>query len=631
MVSSPLRRIKEIQDYQKIAAGEVIERPASVVKELIENSIDAGAKKITINIQNFGKSLIQVIDDGVGIHPEDVEIAFLPHTSNKIRSADELVTLKSLGFRGEALYSICSISKTELITKTRSSSHGIKIELVGGVVKSCTQTAAALGTNIKVRDLFFNTPVRYKFLKSDRVEMGHITDIVSRYILGYPEINFKLMQDSTPILSSPSSSDPVNAIFDVYGKDFAKNSVFFRESHNLFTIEGYIGDPTLAQSTSHNTTVFINGRYVISPTVHEAMKFAYKSYIMIHKHPFYVLFLTIDPSKVDFNIHPTKKIVRFEEEETILSALSEVTRSVVNQKFGQSTITSQLDQSISSSSKTIETWIEEKSPSENHLKNNLSTSAQSPLVQSSSKFTSQSQERVSSEAQIATPHKTKALPLQTFAPNLISKQSHYFLRNEWIQTKSFPKMRLISESGQLKNVYFVFEGEEGFYILDMHAADERINYEKEMKAYLKGGMHRQRLIIPFTIEVPINMKEYLLDTISEVAKFGFEVNHLGGTTFTLHTIPTILKEVQDTAILTDICLEIIEMGKQTSFSQSVEKILKYIACHESIRGGDMISDPEFAKKLLITLSLCENPHHCAHGRPTMLFFSWSYLEKEFHR
>ncbi len=227
MSSSPLRRIKEISDYQKIAAGEVIERPASVVKELIENSIDAGATQITINIQNFGKSLIQVIDDGSGIHPDDVEIAFLPHTSNKIRSAMELNTLRSLGFRGEALYSICSISKVELITKTQTDSQGIKIELDGGVVKSVEKTAAVPGTNIKIRDLFYNTPVRYKFLKSDRVELGHITDIISRYVIAYPKINFKLVHNSKPLLSSPSSSDHLNAIFDIYGKDYAKNCVKF--------------------------------------------------------------------------------------------------------------------------------------------------------------------------------------------------------------------------------------------------------------------------------------------------------------------------------------------------------------------------------------------------------------------
>ncbi|MHA1112676.1 MAG: DNA mismatch repair endonuclease MutL [Promethearchaeota archaeon] len=637
MSSSPPRRIKEISDFQKIAAGEVIERPASVVKELVENSIDAGATQITINIQNFGKSLIQVIDDGCGMHPDDVEIAFLPHTSNKIRSAMELNTLQSLGFRGEALYSISSISKVDLISKTQTDTHGIKIELEGGVVKSVEQTAAVPGTNIKIRDLFYNTPVRYKFLKSDRVEMGHITDIISRYVIAYPKINFKLVHNSKPILSSPSSPDHLNAIFDVFGKEYAKKCVKFSIHHNLFEIEGYLGDPTLSQSTSHFSSVFINQRYVVSPTVHEAMRHGYKDYIMINKHPYYVVFLSIDPSKVDFNIHPTKKIVRFEEEEVILAALSEVMRTQVNEIFGKTKVTGQLDESVKTSGKSIEEYIQKKDKSQVQTEETVPESsptkslATSPSKKQSIATSKSSTLPKSSKSGPMKEKKTKKIPLEAFVPNLIPQKPKFTSRDEWIQTKCFPKMRLISESGQLNQVYFVFEGEDGYYILDMHAADERINFEKEQKAYQNGSMRKQRLIVPFTIEIPINMKDFLLETLPDVSKFGFEVEHLGGTTFSLHTIPSVLKEVTDPQILTDICMEIIQIGKQSSFTNSVDKIIKYVACHESIRGGDLITNPESPKKLLQQLSQCENPHHCAHGRPTMLYFSWKYLEKEFHR
>lgn len=636
MPSSP-QRIQEIRDYQKIAAGEVIERPASVVKELVENSIDAGATQISINIQNFGKSLIQVIDDGCGIHPDDVKTAFFPHTSSKIRSAKELNTLKSLGFRGEALYSISSISKVELVTKTYTDPQGIKLEMEGGKVKSLSQTAAVPGTNIKIRDIFYNTPVRYKFLKSDRVELGHITDIISRYVIAYPEINFKLVHNSKPIITSPSSSDRLNGIFDIYGKKYAKNCTKFSFTHKLFMIEGYLGDPKLAQSTSHSSSVFINQRFVVSPTVNEAIKHGYKDYIMINKHPYFVVFLSVDPSKVDFNIHPTKKVVRFEDEEVILAALSEAMRTKVNEIFGNTKVTGQLDESIEASGKTIEDYVLKKEkPSD---QDQQPTIEPDPIKSPSSPPTSKYNVTVSSGSAPSKTQKsgfkngktTKDVPLIAIVPKLAAEKPKYTSRDDWIQTKCFPKMRLISESGQLNQVYFVFEGEEGYYILDMHAADERINFEKEQKAYKKGTMRKQRLIVPFTIEIPVNMKDFLLETLDEISKFGFEVEHLGGTTFSLHTIPVILKEVTDPKILTDICMEIIQIGKQSSFTQSVDKIIKYVACHESIRGGDVITDPERPKKLLQQLSQCENPHHCAHGRPTMLYFSWQYLEKEFHR
>jgi DNA mismatch repair protein MutL len=628
MSLSPPQRIKEIEDYQKIAAGEVIERPASVVKELLENSIDAGATKITINIQNYGKSLIQVIDDGCGIHPDDVKIAFLPHTSNKIRSAKELNTLHSLGFRGEALYSISSISKVELITKTKTESYGIKIELDGGNVLSIQQTAATLGTNIKVRDLFYNTPVRYKFLKSDRVELGHITDIVSRYVLGYPQINFKLVHNAKQVISSPSSSDYLNSIFDISGKDYAKNCVKFSINHALFSIFGYLGDPVLTQSTSHSSSLFINKRFVISPTFHEAMRQAFKDYIMINKHPYYVAFLTIDPSKVDFNIHPTKRIVRFEEEDVFLATLSEELRVIIKEIFGQANITGQLDQSVESSSKTIEEYVQNQSAKQPTANLPVNTQYSSPIHSQVKKNPASS---TLAPQKTQSPKKTKKMPLEAYIPNLLPTPLTASTRDDWITTNSFPKMRLISQSGQMNKVYFMFEGEEGYYILDMHAADERINFEKELRAYNKGGMHRQRLIVPFTINVPINVKDFLIETISEIEKFGFEVEHLGGSTFTLRTIPTILKKVTNSQILTDICLEIIQIGRESSFTESRESIIKYIACHESIRGGDIITDSEVPRKLLKDLSHCENPHHCAHGRPTMLFFSWKYLEKEFHR
>jgi DNA mismatch repair ATPase MutL len=316
---------------------------------------------------------------------------------------------------------------------------------------------------------------------------------------------------------------------------------------------------------------------------------------------------------------------------------------IITKTFGQTTTTGQLTQSVTSASKPIEEYIQKPTQVRKKSTSKVSTTGSSPQLVEKANYSQQlSSPEQNKEKNIPksvelnehlvfNDSTSKPIPLDAFAPNLIPHKPQFSSRDDWIQTKTFPLMRLISQSGQLNKVYFVFEGDEGFYILDMHAADERINFEKEKRAYEKGGMKMQRLIVPFTIEVPVNMKDFLMEVLSELSKFGFEVEHLGGNTFTLHAIPAILKTVTDTQILTDICLEILQIGKESSLTKSIDTIIKYMACHESIRGGDIITDPNLPKELLINLSQCENPHHCAHGRPTMLFFSWKYLEKEFHR
>ncbi|MHA1728210.1 MAG: DNA mismatch repair endonuclease MutL [Promethearchaeota archaeon] len=636
-------RIKLIKDYQKIAAGEVVERPASVVKELVENSIDAGSTNITIIIKNFGKELIQVIDNGFGIGSDDVKIAFEAHTSSKINSAEDLNSLEFLGFRGEALYSISSISRIELVTKTSKTSDemGIKLIIEGGKTKSLESIGTTVGTNIKVRDIFYNTPVRYKFLKTDRVEMGHITDIITRFILAYPGIHFKLIHGDLPIINSPSTKKRINAVFDIYGKSITKNLAEFAYDDPLFKINGFLGDPSLSRSTPLSSSVFVNNRYVKSPMINNAMNDAYKGYLMVKKYPFFIVFLEIEPNKIDVNIHPTKKVIRFEKEESLMKRLIFILRGIVEEKFGRKKGIIIAD---SQKSKINSVLIADLFPSSGTSKQNKGAKVE--IMDNDRKINAQSIKNVKYGKKNG--KRTSPLILnkmydiydnisdkedkETFKSNTKFGEKGYTGGKRWIITNGiFPDMKLINEAGQLNKTYIVLEGENGFFLLDQHAAAERIKYEEQIESFKKGSLQRQQLLSPIKFDVSINEVDFFKEVLPQLPKFGFEINSLGGTTFAIRSIPAVLKKVTDPAIIKDICLEITAFGKQSSLKDEFDKIIKYIACHKSLRGGEKINDPNKVRELMYRLSKCRNPHHCAHGRPTILFFDWKEIEKMFHR
>lgn len=646
-------RIHLIKDFEKIAAGEVIERPASVVKELVENSLDAGANSITVVISNYGKELIQVIDNGHGINENDIIKAFKAHTSSKIDSADDLMSLTTLGFRGEALNSIAAISKVEVVTKTNDSDIGTKCILEGGEIRSKSSVGSPVGTNIKVRDLFYNTPVRYKFLKTDRVEMGHITDIITRLILAYPEVHFKLVHNEIPVLNSPSTKKHENVIFDIYGKRIARNVEKFDIRDSKFEIWGFLGKPMLSRSTKSMSTVFINRRFVRSPLIEKAMDEAYRDYVMIHKHPFYIIFIDLEPDMVDFNIHPTKKIVKFEGEHFLLRRIISLMKNVVEDRFGSRAKVEVQRESNKQKSKSVSRSIPELVP-ETQIHDNSQKAKQFGGEASQSETSKREGESkcyslrpdISTRgdgAELKTSIQDEETTLDTFyqlsedekkaadAETDRDSRQMVFNRQSWIKTSAFPNMKLINTAGQLNNLYFVFENQDGFFLLDQHAAAERINYEEQLRYYKQGGIAKQELLKPIIFEVPINEVDFLHSNLATLEKFGFSVGFIGGNSFAIRAFPAIFSSMDALDIIKDIFMEVIEIGRESSFGDEVEKIIKYIACHKSLRGGDTIRDPRKAKNLLKRLSKCNNPHHCAHGRPTILHFSWKWVDKEFHR
>ena len=615
-------RIRKIEDSDKIAAGEVVERPANIVKELIENSIDAQASEIRIIIKKAGKVLIHVIDNGVGISPEDIEIAFERHTSSKIRSIKDLETLSTLGFRGEALASIATVSHLEIISRTNQNERGVQLYLEGGKIREKKEVSCQIGTDIKVKNLFFNIPARQKFLKKDSTELSHITDIIQRYSLAFPELHIIYRHNDLDILNCPAQNDLKTTVFHIYGKNIAKymEPIDYKEQEDSYVkIKGLLGHPQIAKKGRNYSSVFINNRYVISDVVFRAIKEGYEGTLMVNKFPFFIIFLELDPSVVDFNVHPKKLHVRFEKEELLYNKVYNIIRSFVDEKFIEEEakyISTDLNNFIPSNE------IQVEKSGDLLVKNNTELEGVENLTEKEEIF----EESVQLDL------------LDQIAGNQFGKKSFpdSYIRGKYIISKGFPKLRLISYTGQLNNkIYVVLEGtnennEEGLFLLDQHAASERIKKEKLLATYEKTKIFKQKLIQPLKIEVSPSEKVFLEETLDDIKRLGFKFEHFGGNTFILREIPTIMNKLPDIHIIKEIISDITEIGKDKSFKDVKEEIINYLACHKSIRGGDNLSLKDI-RNLLVELAACKDSYHCAHGRPTLKFISYKELDKLFKR
>ena len=610
-----LAKIRKILEAEKIAAGEVVERPANIVKELIENSIDAGAKEIRVIVRKAGKTLIQVIDDGIGISPEDIEVAFERHTSSKIRSIEDLDTLSTLGFRGEALASIAAVSQVEIISRTSQNERGVQLNIEGGKLKDKKEVSCQVGTNIKVKNIFYNIPARQKFLKKDSTELSHITDFMQRYSLAFPELHFIYRHNDLDILNCPANNDVKTTVFHIYGKKIAKfmESVEYNDKEPFIKIYGLLGHPQIAKKSRNYSSLFVNNRYIISDVLFRAIKEAYEGTLMINKYPFFVLFLELDPTVVDFNVHPKKLHVRFEKEEALYNKVYNIIRGFIEEKF------------IDKEAKYISTELEDFFPKS---KDELSA-IEGPFEER--------QDMLEDEKEVIGDGVQLDLMDQIVEKKLGKKSlPDSYIRGKYIISNDFPKIRLISYTGQLQNkTYVVLEGvnennEEGIFILDQHAASERIKKENLLNVYDNAKVSKQKLIQPLKIDVSPSDKIFLEDNLNKIKKIGFEFEHFGGNTFILREIPTIMNKLPDINIVKEIISDITEIGKDKSFKEVKEEIINYLACHKSIRGGDDLSLNDI-RNLLIDLAACKDSYHCAHGRPTLRFLPYNELDKLFKR
>ena len=608
-------KIRKIIEAEKIAAGEVVERPVNIVKELLENSIDAGATEIRVIVRKAGKTLIQVIDDGQGISPEDIEFAFERHTSSKIRSIEDLDTLSTLGFRGEALASITAVSQVEIVSRTKENERGVQLNMEGGKVIAKKEVPSQVGTNIKVKNIFYNIPARQKFLKKDSIELSHITDFIQRYSLAFPEIHFVYLHNDLDILNCPANNDLKTTVFHIYGKNVAKfmEPVEYAEKDPFIKIKGLLGHPQIAKKGRSYSSLFINNRYVISDVLFRAIREAYEGTLMINKHPFFVLFLELNPTVIDFNVHPKKLHVRFEREEALYNKVYNILRGFVEEKFIEKEakyITTELEDFIPRSKNeesAVEQTLEEVQQIGNYNTESIDDGVQLDLMD-----------------QVAD-QKTRGRVLPDS-----------YIRGKHIISKDFPKVRLISHTGQLQNkTYIVLEGfnennEQGIFILDQHAASERITKERLLNAYDYAKISKQKLIQPLKIDVAPSEKIFLEDNLNEIKKIGFSFEFFGGNTFILREIPTIMNKLPDINIIKEIINDLSEIGKDRSFKEVKEEIVNYLACHKSVRGGDDLSLKDI-RKLLQDLAACKDSFHCAHGRPTLKFLSYREIDKLFKR
>ncbi|MFT4304591.1 MAG: DNA mismatch repair endonuclease MutL [Candidatus Woesearchaeota archaeon] len=564
----------------KIAAGEVVERPASVVKELIENSIDANATNIKIEIEESGIKLIKIKDNGIGMTKEDALLSFQRHATSKINNEDDLFSISTLGFRGEALASIAAVSKLSI--KTSKHNLGTEIIVHGGNLISDNVIGLDKGTTIIVEDLFYNTPARKKYLKSRSTELSHIIDIVTRYALNYTTISFVLTHNKKTILNSPSTEDSLNNIVSVYGKDIAKGLIKVDSDINNISVDGFISKPNLTKLSKDYQSIFINGRYVKNKLINDAVYEAYGNLLFLNRNPIFILNVIIDFKDVDVNVHPSKIHIKLSHEDSIKYAIKNAVKKALDEND-------------------LVPEIKYKEKSEQQILDN--------------------DEQKFDEKEFT----LKEKPTKNY---LLEKSNQKELIN--LEEKSLTKQDEIDFKilGQYDKTYIVIEDNEGLKIIDQHAAEERINFEKFLKEIENNDVNKQNLLDPIVIEVSPKESNIIIEGKNKLKELGFDIEEFGTNEFIIRTSPSIFNKQQTKDFLFDLINE-AEVSKQRIDELNYNKIASK-SCRSSIKAGDELTYLSM-KKLILNLKKCENPYTCPHGRPTMLKFTTDDIEKMFKR
>lgn len=587
------------ETIDKIAAGEVVERPASVVKELVENAIDAKASIITIEIKKGGVSKIRVSDNGIGIMSNQVSKAFLRHSTSKIRDVSDLSYLKSLGFRGEALSSIAAVSQVELITKTKEDVLGTRYVIEGGVEKSIEEIGAPNGTTFIVRNLFYNTLPRQKFLKSDKTESNYIHDIVEKLALSHPEIAFQLSIDGKTKVSTVGSSKLKDSIYQIFGKTITGNLLEINNSNGDYKIHGFIGDSVISKGNRSFEITFINDRFVKSKILCSAIEEGYKGYLMQHQYPFCVLFVEVDTNVIDVNVHPTKLEVRIDEPK-VLSDL--ITESIYNALNGIEDIREETIDNESSHEDSVETETLEHST--------IEPSIIEPY-----------EERKYEEVKQKT----------TDAINEIVKEK------EAKEVEKYDQLSFLSEEakknhriiGQLFDTYWLVEFDDSLYIIDQHAAHEKVLYEKTLKLLKEKEMSSQTISPPVVVTLSSKEETFLNENIDAFIDLGYKIEHFGGKEYAISAIPYNIFGIDEKALFLNMIAECSDINKAKSPQIMLEKIAS-MSCKAAVKGNMRLSYEESCE-LIDDLMKLDNPFHCPHGRPTIIKMTKQELEKKFKR
>lgn len=599
----------------QIAAGEVIERPMAVVKELVENSIDAGASAVTIEIKEGGISFIRVTDNGMGIGHDEVATAFLPHATSKIRSIEDLLSVHSLGFRGEALSSIAAVAQVELITRRKEEITGTHYEIEGGDEKRTEEIGCPEGTTFIMRNLFYNTPARRKFLKTKTTEGNYIQDLVLRYSLGHPEIRFNFIADGRNKLQTSGDGKLKTNIFYNYGTDITNCLIPVETVSGDMSLCGFIGKPELSRGNRTFLNYFVNGRYIKSPVITSAIEHAYKDYLMNHRYPFTVLLLTIDSHYIDVNVHPAKMEARFTNQEEVYQLFYDTIKDLLKN------ITLIPDVSITPGKKAKHGQEEKTAPI--MKKESIQKKAPEPFEKN----------RVKEQAAYQTGKVNNVLPSPdtVVAEKTAWREDPIPAKQDFVQERIFvpedkPRFRMI---GQVFDTYWLIEYESKLLVIDQHAAHEKVLYEKLMaRLRTKSGL-TQNLAAPIVVTLSGREMDVLSQYASVFEEIGFSFEPFGDKEYIITGVPADFLNLASR----ELFLEILDSLMQEGSKGNPEMVLDHcatMACKAAVKGNNRLSYAE-ADQLFTQMLQAEEPYHCPHGRPTTIAMSKQEFEKKFKR
>lgn len=667
----------------KIAAGEVIERPASVVKELAENAIDAGATAVTVEIKEGGITFMRIADNGIGIDKEDVRAAFLRHSTSKIRSAEDLAHISSLGFRGEALSSIAAVSQVELLTKTKESEFGVRYKIAGGKEEALEDAGAPDGTTFLIRQLFYNTPARRKFLKTAMTEASHVGDLVTRLALSHPEVSFRFINNGQVKLHTSGNGNLRDVIYHVYGREIASNLIEVDFERKGIHITGYLGKPLISRGNRNFENYFVDGRYIKSNIISKAIEDGYKDFTMQHKYPFVVLYLDVDTEHVDVNVHPTKMDVRFNNQQEIYNTLyaavdeglherelipkvtlddvklpkepskpvTEKSNHAVHSSAGRpiqntSKVAADTPQAMSSPRPlrniSEPPVSEQPSPSEDdklqyfmdemkkrvysyhEALNVQSQPTTAPAATTEGKRTETNTSVVADARQIAeTPnYNVKQTPADTRKPQQLN-----FFEEKLLEPQAKAEHKII---GQVFDTYWLVEFHDNLYIIDQHAAHERVLYERTLKGMKTREFTSQLISPPIILNLSMQEAELLNLYMDQFTRIGFEIEEFGQDSYAVRAVPDNLFSIAKKELLMEMIDSLSDEINRNAPSNLIDEKIASMSCKAAVKGNMRLSAAEVDTLITELLSL-DNPYHCPHGRPTIISMSKRELEKKFKR
>ncbi len=625
----------------KIAAGEVVERPSSVVKELLENAIDAGAKAVTVELKEGGISLIRVTDNGCGIEKNQVKKAFLRHATSKIKSIEDLNYVESLGFRGEALSSIAAVSQVEVITKTKNELTGVKYSIAGGVEEDMEEIGAPSGTTFLIHNLFYNTPARRKFLKQPQTEGGYVADLMEHIALSKPDISIKFVNGGQVRFHTSGNGDLKEVIYRIYGREMADGVVPFQADNGIYKVSGYIGKPEINRSNRNFEIYFVNGRFVKDDIISKALEEGYRQYLMQHKFPFAVLHFEMDTREIDVNVHPSKMQIRIHKANELYSFLSDAVYQRLHEiELIPDVLLSEREKEKREplkapepfETKRIENLAKEEASTYNFKDKHPAAAAQ--MKAEAVKMTDSLQRSVSNKVLGVTDTET-GLANERIHSNVIKANEHILVEKP-VQMNLFEEKILTSDArndytilGQVFETFWLIAYKDKLLIVDQHAAHEKVKYERLVKELSQKTVASQMLNPPVILTMTGKEEELLKDFLNYFEQLGFEIEEFGGGSFALRSIPVDLYGCSEKELFIAILDELSENPMKGTPDVILHKLAS-MACKSAVKGNNKMDRQEM-EALIDELLTLENPYHCPHGRPTIISMSKYELEKKFKR